>query len=144
VLSVPAGELVFIPSGWVGLYRADPGAGRFVELAVVPHDYFDASIPRTHSEGKPVKVELPAAPVRHESAWGDYRIVTHNAEETETQDFASSRDTLLHVRQGTLTLRAEQAEESFAAGRFVVLPHGASIEIATSADYAGLALTLMR
>jgi len=123
-LAVPAGEAVFIPRGWAGIYRADPADGRFIEVAVVPHDYFDPTLPRERSAATPTLVALPQEAGRHARSYGSYRLVVDDVEEQAATVCAT--DTLIRVLSGSLTLRDGDRRETLEAGRLAVLPKGFS------------------
>ena len=130
-----AGKMVLIPSGWAGLYRVIPDDTDFLELALVPGDYFDAKSVLPPSGQSPRPLKLPSKPGRRELHRGRYLIESVIAEAPERSSHTASGDEIVYVLGGELKLTAGERTGTFQAGSVVVLPRGFSGTIEYSAGY---------
>jgi uncharacterized cupin superfamily protein len=121
---ITAGEIVLIPAGWAGVYRARSGPGRFRELAIVPGDYFDPSAVPPPSGKSPRRIEPPIEPGRHELHRNRYAVEAANIERQRDWPITAACDEVIQVLAGTLTLTTAGDSASFGAGSVVILPAG--------------------
>jgi hypothetical protein len=126
-----AGEMVMFRAGWAGVYRVTSDAGPFRELAIVPHDYFDASRPLPVSAETPRKIELPRAAGKHELFRNTYIVESEFLEEAKTWPITAASDEVIRV----LALRVGAETGHFGNGSVVVLPKGFRGEATCSAGY---------
>jgi uncharacterized cupin superfamily protein len=134
----PAGELVLIPLGWAGLYRVIPDGDDFLELALVPGNYFDVADTRAPTGARPRALDVPARSGTHELHRGRYAIEAVVGSTPVTFDYRAQRDEVVYVRGGRLEISVVDRSGLFEAGSVVVLPKGFSGQIAQSADYRAL------
>jgi len=119
-----AGEMVMFRAGWSGIYRVISEEGPFREMAIVPHDYFDASRPPPVSNETPGRIEAPLAAGKHELYRNTYVVEAENIDRARNWSIAASSDEVVQVLAGSLTLRARDDSASFGPGSIVILPKG--------------------
>ena len=134
----PAGEFVLIPLGWAGMYRVIPDGDDFLELALVPGNYFDVADARSPTGAHPRALEIPAQEGIHALHRGRYAIEAVVGTTATTVDLRARCDEVLYVRGGRLKISAVDRSGLFGAGSVVVLPKGFSGRIEQSADYRAL------
>jgi uncharacterized cupin superfamily protein len=130
-----AGEMVMFRAGWSGIYRVMSEAGPFRELAIVPHDYFDASRPAPVSRETPGRIEPPLAIGKHELYRNTYIVEAENIDRAGDWSIAASSDEVIQVLAGGLTLRAAGDSAAFGPGSVVILPKGFIGEASATAGY---------
>lgn len=130
-----AGEMVMFRAGWSGIYRVISEQGPFRELAIVPHDYFDASRPPPVSRETPGRIEPPPAIGKHELYRNTYIVEAENIGRASDWSIAASSDEVIQVLAGTLTLKAGGDSASFGPGSVVILPKGFVGEASATAGY---------
>ena len=133
-----AGELVLIPLGWAGLYRAIPDGDDFLELALVPGNYFDEATVHSPSGARPRALEVPTQPGIHELHRGRYVIQAVAEASAVARGHQTAGDEVIYVRHGTLAISAAGRSGLIEAGSIVVLPKGFSGRLESSADYRAL------
>lgn len=140
-MAIPAGDAVFIPRGWAGIYRADPGRGRFIEAALVASDYFDPSISRVRTDAVPIRLTLPASQ-QEELHCNSWKISKRKGSCSEV--LATMKDILVRNHSGCMTLSFEGASQTFGANQMIVLRGDSRMHISTSADFLGSFICLSR
>jgi uncharacterized cupin superfamily protein len=134
-----AGDMVLIPYGWAGLYRVSGDGADFLELALVPGDYFDNKgqdrVEEPPAGRSPRLLKIPEAPGRHELHRGRYLIEAVIAAAAERAARTVSGDEVIYIREGRLELVSGGRRGAFQAGDVVVLPRGFAGETDVSADY---------
>ncbi len=133
------GEVVLIPRGWAGLYRCVPAADDFLELAIVPHDYFAPRDPDP-TGASPRRIVMPAAGTQAFHR-GRFMVEAQGSGAAWSDRFDQAGDEVLLVKQGALTLTAGGARETFGPGAVVIIPRGLEGHGETSDDYRALAIT---
>jgi uncharacterized cupin superfamily protein len=133
-----AGELVLIPLGWAGLYRMIPDGDDFLELALVPGNYFDEAAVHAPTGARPRALEVPIQPGIHELHRGRYVIQGIAEASVATRDYQAAGDEVIYVRHGRLAISAAGRSGLFEAGSIAVLPKGFSGRLESSADYRAL------
>jgi uncharacterized cupin superfamily protein len=131
------GEAVLIPAGWAGLYRVVPGDRPFRELAIVPHDYFDAASIPPPSGLSPRRLDPPRTAGQHELHRGRY-LVAASVGGAPRRSVEATSEEIIRVLAGTLSLTAGARAAEFGPGRVVILPEGFAGEAETSRDYCAL------
>ncbi len=134
----PAGELVLIPLGWAGMYRVIPDDDDFLELALVPGNYFEVADVRSPTGARPRALNMPEQPGTHELHCGRYTIEAVVGTTITTCDYRAQGDEVRYVRGGSLKISAIDRSGLFRAGSVVVLPKGFLGAIEQSADYRAL------
>src|SRR3546814_10173881 len=140
VQDILAGEAVLIPAGWAGLYRVIGERGRFRELAIVPHDYFDPGVAPPPNDKRPLRLDFPSAPGRHQLHRGCYEVEMVDLATAERGSVTTSSEEIIRVLAGTLKLIAGGASQTFAAGSVLVLPVDFHGDAETSAGYRSMNL----
>lgn len=132
------GEMVLIPAGWAGLYGVDAAQGDFLELALVPGNYFDPGAAPPPSGAVPRRLALPSAPGRHEVFRGRYVLEAENIAQAAAGTITASPEEVIQVLAGTLTLAAGGESASFGPGSVVILPRGFAGEARVTGGYRAL------
>lgn len=130
-----AGEMVMFRAGWSGIYRVMSKEGPFRELAIVPHDYFDASRPAPVSAETPGRIAPPLAIGKYELYRNTYIVEAENIDRASDWSIAASSDEVVQVLAGRLTLRAAGETASFGQGSVLILPKGFVGEASATAGY---------
>lgn len=133
------GEIVFIPQGWAGIYRCLPAERPFLELAIVPHDYFIPA-PLAPSGRSPLRIAMSDQAKERSFQKGRYAIDAQGSGSAWEGPFHNETEKIVIVTAGTLTLANGNAHDTFEVGSIVVLPRGVTGEGATGADYRALVL----
>jgi uncharacterized cupin superfamily protein len=137
-----AGELVLIPLGWAGMYRVIPDGDDFLELALVPGNYFDVAAARAPTGARPRALIIPVQPGIHELHRGRYLVQAVVGGTAGAVDcsvgYEATCDEVIYVRGGNLTVAASGRHGQFEAGSVLVLPAGFSGQMQRSTDFQGL------
>jgi uncharacterized cupin superfamily protein len=132
------GEIVLIPKGWAGIYRCIPAQRDFLELAIVPRDYFEPAAPDP-SGASPRRIAMPAEGTQ-EFHRGRFAVDAQGNGTAWKAPFEQTADEVILIEQGTLTLMAESAAATFGPGSVVIMPKGLTGIGETSADYRAIAI----
>lgn len=134
-----AGDCVFVPRGWAGVWRQH--AGLYRELATVPSSYsFSTSV----ESNPPVKgaraflLEVPADAGTHRLHTGSLMIEAENASRDDTRPVTANSDETIRILRGNLTLKSAAKAETFKPGDIVILPKGLDAQMRVSAGYRAL------
>jgi uncharacterized cupin superfamily protein len=134
-----AGDCVFVPKGWAGVWRQHAGAYR--EWATVPASYsFSESI----ESNPPVKgarafaLGVPDKTGTHRLHDGSLIVEAENASGDITRSIAAESDETIHILRGNLTLKGTDKSEIFKPGDIVILPKGLRAQMQVSAGYKAL------
>lgn len=134
-----AGDCVFVPKGWAGVWRQHAGVYR--EWATVPASYsFSESI----ESNPPVKgarafaLEASNKPGTHRLHEGSLIVEADNAARDMTRSITAESDETIHIMRGNLTLKSADKSEIFKPGDIVILPKGLTAEMQLSAGYQAL------
>jgi uncharacterized cupin superfamily protein len=134
-----AGDCVFVPRGWAGVWRQHAGVYR--EWATVPASYsFSESI----TSNPPVKgarafvIEAPSQPGTHRLHVGSIIVETVSAPRDGSQSISAEGDETIHILKGNLTLKSADKSEIFKPGDIVIVPKGLNAEMQVSAGYRAL------
>lgn len=137
---IHAREAVLIPAGWAGIYRVIPDNGPFLEMAMIPGDYFDEGVAPPPSGKSPRKLEFPTAPGVNELHRNRFSVEVVNCTMAGQWSDITKADEILLVLQGTITLEAEGDKAIIGKDGVVILPAGLTCEAAATADYRALLL----
>ncbi|MDB5726676.1 MAG: hypothetical protein JWQ16_3430 [Novosphingobium sp.] len=130
------GEMVLIPAGWAGKYRAiSSDTGWFRELCIVPANYFDPATIPPPSGLLPVAIKRLGATGEQSYAKAPYSVLVQRLDQSREWKVAATTDQIIHVLDGTLSLRSEGEVGCFDAGSFVVLPKGFVGKADASGDF---------
>lgn len=132
------GDMVMIPAGWAGIFRALPEDGVYRELAIVPGNYFDRSSAPPAGKQSPRLLELPPDPGMHTVHTGAYTLEAQNSPQSEHRVKKAEADEVIQILAGTLTLKALGESASFPSGSVLILPKGFEGELQTSENYRAL------
>lgn len=132
------GEMVLIPAGWAGMYGVSADEDDFLELALVPGNYFDPDAAPPPSRAVPRRLELPTAPGRHELFRGRYVLEVENIERAAEGPITSSPEEVIQILTGTLTLSSDGESKSFDPGSAVILPKGFAGDARVTDGYRAL------
>jgi uncharacterized cupin superfamily protein len=135
---IHAGEMVLIPAGWAGVYRVSALDGAFLEVAIVPGDYFDPGVAPPPSGLTPRRIELPTSPGRHELFKNRFVLEAQNMAQSGAKTIAASTDEIIQVLDGRLTLATAHAAATFSRGQIVILPKGFVGRAEVTSDYRSL------
>jgi uncharacterized cupin superfamily protein len=133
-----AGEMVMFRAGWAGIYRVMSDDGPFRELAIVPHDYFDASKAPPVSRETPRRIEMPIAVGTHELYRNTYLVEAQNTDRAKSWPITAVADQVIQVLAGSVTLASAGTTALFGPGSVVILPKGFSGEASATAGYRAL------
>jgi len=133
------GEIVLIPKGWAGIYRCIPDEADFLEMAIVPFDYFEPRAPGP-SGLSPRRIVMPEEGA-HEFHRGRFAVEAQGSGTAWKAGFEQAGDEVILITLGTLALATEGKRETFGPGRVVIMPRGITGSGETSADYRALAIT---
>ena len=139
VQSFASGEIVLIPKGWAGIYRCIPGEKHFLELAIVPYDYFE---PAAHAPSglRPRRIVLTGAGT-DDFHRGRYAVAARGSGAAWHGRIEQSAEQVIVVTAGSITLAKDDLRDAFGAGTVLIMPRGLECLAETSADYRALALT---
>lgn len=133
------GDCVFVPKGWVGVWRQHAGVYR--EWATVPASYsFSESI----QSNPPVKgarafaLEAPHELGTHRLHSGSLIVEAVDVAQEDTRSIATQADETIVILKGNLTLKTTDKSEIFKPGDIVILPKGLKAELQISAGYRAL------
>lgn len=121
---IKTGEVVFIPAGWAGTYKVRPGEGHFLELALVPFDYFDGRVKPQPNEKEPSHIKIPLTPGVHQLFQNRYKLFVENHENPGERQLTGDAEDVIQVLTGVLTLSSSGRSASFGPGDVVMLPVG--------------------
>jgi uncharacterized cupin superfamily protein len=133
------GDCVFVPKGWVGVWRQHAGVYR--EWATVPASYsFSESI----QSNPPVKgarafaLEATHDPGTHRLHSGTLIVEATDTSRDDTRSIATQADETIVILRGNLMLKTPDKSEIFKPGDIVILPKGLKAEMQVSAGYRAL------
>jgi quercetin dioxygenase-like cupin family protein len=133
-----AGEIVLFKAGWAGIYRVISDQGPFRELAIVPHNYFDASRALPVNPEMPIGINLPVAVGTHQLSGGTYLVAMQVNDRATSSAISAEADQVIYVLAGSGTLASNGSTTRLSAGSVVVLPKGFVGDVSAAADYQAL------
>jgi uncharacterized cupin superfamily protein len=131
-----AGDCVFVPKGWVGVWRQHAGVYR--EWATVPASY---SFTESLKSNPPVRgarafaLEVPQATGTHRLHTGSLIVEAENAASDSARSITAQTDETIHILRGNLTLKSAGMSDIFKPGDIVILPKGLNAEMRVGAGY---------
>jgi uncharacterized cupin superfamily protein len=131
-----AGDCVFVPKGWVGVWRQHAGVYR--EWATVPASYSFTESLKSNPPAKGARafaLEVPQAAGTHRVHTGSLIVEAENTARDSTRSITTETDETIHILRGNLTLKSASKSDIFKPGDIVILPKGLNAEMLVGAGY---------